>query len=176
MVCLVASQHYFVSFFTHSFALLICPNGLSCYFAKLYHYCVFHYCHCFSKFQAVVEQTPPSLRKAPPTGQALKEAPRSPGARLALLKNIPPALANIPGINPEHLTEADLLLADPATHTHPLGSHSLLPIHPGFQKIYHYPAIYFTSQQILSFISKFFDSLTSKCFSYPRVKTLTTQL
>ena len=84
-----------------------------------------------SKFQAVVEQTPPSLRKAPPTGQALEEAPRSPGAGLVLLKNIPPALANIPGINPEHLTEADLLLADPATHTHPLGSHSLLPIHPG---------------------------------------------
>ena len=136
----------------------------------------FHYCHCFSKFQAVVEQTPPSLRKAPPTGQALEEAPRSPGAGLVLLKNIPPALANIPGINPEHLTEADLLLADPATHTHPLGSHSLLPIHPGFKKIYHYPAIYFTSQQILSFMSKFFDLLTSKCFSYPRVKTLTTPL
>ena len=111
----------------------------------------------FSKFQAVVEQTPPSLRKAPPTGQALEEAPRSPGAGLVLLKNIPPALANIPGINPAHLTEADLLLADPATHTHPLGSHSLLPIHPGFEKIYHYPAIYFTSQQILSFISKFIN-------------------
>ena len=104
---------------------MLYPVTLSNYFIPI------PYNSLFSKFQAVVEQTPPSLRKAPPTGQALEEAPRSPGAGLVLLKNIPPALANIPGINPEHLTEADLLLADPATHTHPLGSHSLLPIHPG---------------------------------------------
>ena len=142
----------------------------------------------FSKFQAVVEQTPPSLRKAPPTGQALEEAPRSPGAGLVLLKNIPPALANIPGINPEHLTEADLLLADPATHTHPLGSHSLLPIHPGFKKssiklqliislpikLFHLPMNSFIYQQIISLTTnKVFDSLTSKLFSY-LFQTLTT--
>ena len=44
---------------------------------------------------------------------------------------LPAVLAQIPGIKSDLLTEADLLLADPATHTHPLGSHSLLPIHPG---------------------------------------------
>ena len=81
----------------------------------------------------MVEQTPPSLRKAPPTSQALIEAPPAPGAAHVAPESIPPALANIPGIKPEQLTEADLLLADPATHTHPLGSHSLLPIHPGYQ-------------------------------------------
>ena len=83
-------------------------------------------------FQAVVEQTPPSLRKAPPTSDALEHAPPAPGAGHVAPEAIPPILSKIPGINPAHLTEADLLLADPATHTHPLGSHSLLAIHPGF--------------------------------------------
>ena len=44
---------------------------------------------------------------------------------------LPDIFNQIPGINPDQLTEADLLLADPATHTHPLGTHPLLPIHPG---------------------------------------------
>ena len=89
-------------------------------------------CIEISFFQAVVEQTPPSLRKAPPTSDALEHAPPAPGAGHVAPEAIPPILSKIPGINPAHLTEADLLLADPATHTHPLGSHSLLAIHPGF--------------------------------------------
>lgn len=44
---------------------------------------------------------------------------------------VPDILNQIPGLNTDQLTEADLLLADPATHTHPLGTHPLLPIHPG---------------------------------------------
>ncbi len=44
---------------------------------------------------------------------------------------VPEIFNQIPGLNPDHLTEADLLLADPTTHTHPLGTHPLLPIHPG---------------------------------------------
>ena len=63
------------------------------------------------------------------------EAPPAPGAGHVSPESIPPILTKIPGINPAHLTEADLLLADPATHTHPLGSHSLLAIHPGFENL-----------------------------------------
>jgi hypothetical protein len=54
-----------------------------------------------------------------------------PAAAAAAVTPVPDIFNQIPGINPEHLTEADLLLADPATHTHPLGTHPLLPIHPG---------------------------------------------
>jgi hypothetical protein len=43
------------------------------------------------------------------------------------------------GINLDHLTEADLLLADPATHTHPLGTHPLLAIHPGYDVPHSHP-------------------------------------
>jgi hypothetical protein len=42
---------------------------------------------------------------------------------------LPHALTSVPGLRAEHLTEADVLLAHPRTHTHPLGSHPLLQIH-----------------------------------------------
>ena len=38
------------------------------------------------------------------------------------------------GLDVDHLTEADLLLANPETHTHPYGSHPLLPIHDGYER------------------------------------------
>ncbi|TRY77411.1 hypothetical protein TCAL_08778 [Tigriopus californicus] len=44
--------------------------------------------------------------------------------------HIPEILANIPNLDPHALTEADILLANPETHTHPLGAHPLLAIHP----------------------------------------------
>ena len=81
-----------------------------------------------------MEQTPPSLRKA--TAPLLEQAP---APVVVNPQAIPPVLAKIPGVKAELLTEADLLLADPATHTHPLGSHSLLPIHPGYDQPHSHP-------------------------------------
>lgn len=52
---------------------------------------------------------------------------------------VPDIFNQIPGLNPDQLTEADLLLADPATHTHPLGTHPLLPIHPGYDIPHSHP-------------------------------------
>ena len=52
---------------------------------------------------------------------------------------LPHALANVPGLRAEHLTEADVLLANPRTHTHPLGAHPLLPIHPGHDTPHSHP-------------------------------------
>ena len=60
-------------------------------------------------------------------------------APVAVTTPLPPALASLPGLRPELLTEADLLLADPATHTHPYGSHPLLPIHPGHDQPHSHP-------------------------------------
>jgi hypothetical protein len=97
-------------------------------------------------FQAVVETTPPSLRRAPPTSATplLNLGPQGFAGPVDLGEPLPPPalpeiLANIPGIRPELLTNADLLLADPATHTHPLGSHSLLPLHPGYDVPHSHP-------------------------------------
>ena len=82
-------------------------------------------------FQAVVESTPPSLRRAT-APKLINLEPEAPAAPVGVpAADLPPVLSNIPGIKADLLTEADLLLADPATHTHPLGSHSLLPMHPG---------------------------------------------
>lgn len=53
--------------------------------------------------------------------------------------HIPEILANIPNLDPHALTEADILLANPETHTHPLGAHPLLPIHPGFDQPHSHP-------------------------------------
>ena len=52
---------------------------------------------------------------------------------------VPDIFNQIPGIDTDQLTEADLLLADPATHTHPLGTHPLLPIHPGYDIPHSHP-------------------------------------
>ena len=43
------------------------------------------------------------------------------------------------GLDVDHLTEADLLLANPETHTHPYGSHPLLPIHEGHDLPHSHP-------------------------------------
>ncbi|XP_059084163.1 uncharacterized protein LOC131881341 [Tigriopus californicus] len=53
--------------------------------------------------------------------------------------HIPEILANIPNLDPHALTEADILLANPETHTHPLGAHPLLAIHPGFDQPHSHP-------------------------------------
>ena len=53
--------------------------------------------------------------------------------------NIPEVLVNIPGLDVDHLTEADLLLANPETHTHPYGSHPLLPIHENYDVPHSHP-------------------------------------
>lgn len=86
-----------------------------------------------------MENTPPSLRRAPPTGATLFDHGPTAVAAPVQENELPPLLAKIPGIRAELLTEADLLLADPATHTHPLGSHSLLPIHPGYDQPHSHP-------------------------------------
>ena len=53
--------------------------------------------------------------------------------------DIPEVLAHIPGLDVDHLTEADLLLANPETHTHPYGSHPLLPIHENYDVPHSHP-------------------------------------
>ena len=107
----------------------------------------------------MVEQTPPSLRKAPPTGAALIETPKV----VVDPHDVPPVLANIPGINTELLTEADLLLADPATHSHPLGSHGLLPLHPGYDKPHSHPP--FNQHPVI-------DMTTGEVISHPAPELL----
>ena len=108
--------------------------------------------------QAVVESTPPSLRRATaPFGAPKTPEPISQIAPVAEV-DLPPVLAKIPGIQSELLTEADLLLADPATHTHPLGSHSLLPIHPGYDQPHSHPP--FNQHPVL-------DPLTGEILSHP---------
>lgn len=54
-------------------------------------------------------------------------------------ENLPPALQAIPDLDLEQLTDADLLLANPLTHTHPYGSHPKLAIHPGYDVPHSHP-------------------------------------
>ena len=52
---------------------------------------------------------------------------------------LPPLLASVPGLDHAELTEADFRLADPDTHTHPLGSHPMLPVHEGHDVPHSHP-------------------------------------
>ena len=81
-------------------------------------------------FQAVVETTAPSDSRQPPTSDVLQPA-ASTAHGVPVQPALPPVLAGIPDLNHDLLTEADLRLADPETHTHPLGSHPKLAVHEG---------------------------------------------
>ena len=87
-------------------------------------------------FQAVVETTPPSQQRETAPARAVPVEPHAPPPVEDVL---PPILAQVPGIVSEQLTEADIRLADLATHTHPLGSHPLLPVHEGHDTPHSHP-------------------------------------
>ena len=74
-----------------------------------------------------------------PPPQLVEQAPILPHVTRHQSAGLPHALSNIPGLRTEQLTEADVLLADPVTHTHPLGSHPFLPIHEGYDHPHSHP-------------------------------------
>ena len=101
----------------------------------------------------IVDNAPPINVIANPLGEAglhpvqpivplprpVTPAPSFPPVIRHQAAGLPHALSNVPGLRAEQLTEADVLLADPVTHTHPFGSHPLLPIHPGHDTPHSHP-------------------------------------
>ena len=84
----------------------------------------------FAHFGARVAQ-PVVLAPAPVGAAPIVNAAPVPAP--ALLP-IPANIQQIVALHRAELTPYDLMLADPNTHSHPLGAHPGLPIHPGYDK------------------------------------------